>query len=212
MNKIKIAIFINLVFNGILVYSCTLAGINKGDAFFLFEEKQAVTFFSALFLGSTSLSAAYRSYVHYKYEEGKKFFNFWGLSSLGFFYLCMDEYFMAHEGIAAGLVEMVGGNARGTHFDGLTLAFFGLIALGVCIYFRKQILFNKNFIILCVLGACGLCGTVVFDQLEYRGAVIYKLIEETFKIVGVTFFLSAYIIALTDFLATLKGRVTDVSI
>jgi hypothetical protein len=53
------------------------------------------------------------------------------------------------------------------------------------------------------LGALGLGGTVVFHGME-RIDIVYEVTEESFKIVGVTFFFLAYYLALTTSLDRVK--------
>lgn len=199
-SRIPIILAALFIFNFILIFFSYTEGLDKDLPTVYFEERQAVTFFSALFLAGTGLTALIIAWFHRRLDPVRPFFNFWFLSGLGFFYLAMDDYFMGHEGIDSAVLSLFGLNPDNYQFDGLVIGTFGLIAAGVCWYFRKEILRYKTFLLFICLGALGLGGTVLFDQLEtvvghHKGVVI----EESFKVIGVTFFFSAYQTALFDF-------------
>jgi len=200
-SRIPLILAVVVIFNFLLIFFSYTEGLDKELPTVYFEERQAVTFFSALFLAGTGLTALIIAWLHRRLDPVRPFVNFWFLSGLGFFYLSMDDYFMGHEGIDSAVLSVFGLNPDNYQFDGLVIGFFGLIAAGVCWSFRKEILRYKTFLFFICLGGLGLGGTVLFDQLEtvvghHKGVVI----EESFKIVGVTCFFAAYQTALFDFL------------
>jgi hypothetical protein len=105
---------------------------------------------------------------------------------------------MAHEGIDEWVGSWFGKNIKEMNLDNLVIAFFGIIALIFCIYFRKVVLKNKIMIPFFILGGLGLTGTVIFHSFE-RINVYYEVAEESFKLVGVTSFFSAYLLAFLTF-------------
>lgn len=192
MNRKRTAglVVLVLILNFILIICAVINGQKLGNPFLRFEENQTVTFFSAFLLGLTGWSSflIYRLAPRLSPETDPKF---WLFSSLGFFYLSMDEYFMAHEGIDDFVTSLLSGKSVTSEMDGLTIATFGIIALIVCLVFRKEIIKYQSFLLFLILGAVCLVGTVFFDlfkALDVEG----KVLEESFKIVGVSFFLTGY--------------------
>ena len=144
MKKTAWVIAIVLILNCIVVFSCAKSGARKGDMMLRFHEREAVTFLSALMLGLISLI----SFVLYLLKKRLPVFDkgrrFWLLSAIGFFYFCMDEYFMAHEGMDEAFASLFGKDIKHLNLDNMVLAAFGLLALGVCLYFRKELLKHKK--------------------------------------------------------------------
>ena len=103
MEKYKITIItiaVILVFNSLVLFFSIKEGIDEGDLMLRFHERQAVTFLSSLMLGFTSVVSLVIYLLKRKAELiASKGVVFWLFSGFGFFYLCMDEYFMAHEGM-----------------------------------------------------------------------------------------------------------------
>ncbi|MCF7916729.1 MAG: hypothetical protein K9L61_03035 [Candidatus Omnitrophica bacterium] len=84
------------------------------------------------------------------------------------------------------------------NLDNLVIASFGIIALILCLYFRKVIFNNKIMLPFFAIGGFGLAGTVIFHSFE-RINIYYEVVEESFKLVGVTSFFSAYLLAFLSF-------------
>ncbi|MCF7893441.1 MAG: hypothetical protein K9L84_00045 [Candidatus Omnitrophica bacterium] len=84
------------------------------------------------------------------------------------------------------------------NLDNLVIASFGIIALMLCLYFRKVIFKNKIMLPFFLLGGLGLAGTIIFHSFE-RINIYYEVAEESFKLVGVTSFFSAYLLAFLTF-------------
>jgi len=192
---IKIIVFV-LLLNALVIFFNIKSGIGKGDMMLRFREREAVTFLSALMLGLTSLTSLFIYRIKKKANVLSRGIKFWLFSSIGFFYLCMDEYFMAHEGMDEIVGSLFGKDIKDLNLDGLVIGCFGLLALGVCIYFRKELLKYKVIFPFLFLGAIGLCGTVVFHMLE-RIDIVFEVIEESLKVIGVSFFFTSYLAALS---------------
>lgn len=159
-----------------------------------FQERQTVTLFSALFLGFTALTSLYIFLLKKSATLKSERSMLWLLSAIGFFYLSMDEYFMAHEGIDEAIGSLFGLNIKHLNLDNLIIAAYGLIALAITYYFRGVILKHKVMLPCLILGAIGLFGTVLFHCFE-RFDIVYEVFEESFKIVAVTFFFLGYFLA-----------------
>lgn len=187
------------IFDFLLITGSILSGARKGDVTYYFGEEKSVTFFCALFLGLTAFLSVFLSYLHVKQAKAHPFFNFWSFSVVGFFYLCLDEFFMIHEGMDHVILSLLGYKARLFDFDGLLLAIFGLLGL-VCIYrFRKELLVLKGFRLLTSTAFVFFFLMVAFDQAHFNAPTLMVL-EDSFKLIGVSFFLGAYASALLEYL------------
>jgi hypothetical protein len=194
---------VNLLLVSIVLFFSIRDGVARNDPMFRFNEHQTITFLSALMLGLTSAVSFFLYLLHKKVVPVSKNALFWLLSAMGFFYLCMDEYFMAHEGMDEMVGSWFGLDIHHLNLDGAVIGFFGLVALGVCVYFRKVIQEYRLIIPFFILGAFGLVGTVTFHFLE-RIHVYYKVTEESLKLLGVSFFFTGYLVALLDYLDGLR--------
>ena len=209
MKKTVKIIAVVLLINFFIIFFCVKSGLRKGDAMLRFHEREAVTFLSSLMLGLSSLASFVIYWLKRKLSSSDKNSRFWLFSALGFFYLCMDDYFMAHEGMdnAFGKV-FFGKDIESLNLDNLVIAFFGLVALAICVRFFREILKHKEMLPFLFLGACGLLGTIIFHSFE-RVNIAYEVTEEAFKLVGVSFFLAAYLVALITFIKKLYIYLPD---
>jgi hypothetical protein len=203
MKKTALVIAIVLVLNLIVVFSCAKSGAKKGDMMLRFHEREAVTFLSALMLGLISLMSLILYLLKKRLPVFDKGRRFWLLSSIGFFYLCMDEYFMAHEGMDEAIASLFGKDIKHLNLDNLVIAAFGLIALGVCFYFRRELSRHKEIFPFLFFGGLGLIGTVIFHRFE-RIDILYEVIEEGFKLLGVSFLFAGFLTALTSFIKSIS--------
>jgi len=90
--------------------------------------------------------------------------------------------------------------------DGLALGIFGLIALGVCVKFKNQILPHKNAVKFLFAGGVCLGFSVVCDLLNRKLGPVSIVVEESFKILGVTMFFGAYLVMFQSFLGRALGK------
>ena len=188
-NKVILVVFVLIL----LVIALSIKkGMEKGNITFCFQENQAVTFISALLLGLTGLTSLIIYRLKKKMYPEDKMKKFWLFSFFGFFYLCLDEYFMAHEGIDDAVASLFIKINQPLELDGLTIGFFGLVALIVCFFYRKELLKHKReSLSFFIIGFICLSGTAFFDLLHSLGN-IGIVIEESFKIMGVSFFFAGY--------------------
>ncbi len=192
----RIALIFFLV-NLIAIGSSIISGFHHGRLAYRFEEKQAMTFFSSNQLFGTALLAWATYLVQRKLLKRDPWKDlsvfFWPLCAMGFFFLMLDESFQIHEGLDKWL-----GHAKGMRsdagFDGLSTLGYGFVALGVCYYFRKEVLRYRSCLIYYVLGGIFLVLTSVLDL--GNESQLQIVIEESFKILGVVSFLLAYLGAL----------------
>ncbi|MBN3040369.1 MAG: hypothetical protein JW867_04515 [Candidatus Omnitrophica bacterium] len=205
MKKSVIIIAVVLVINAIIIGASVKSGRDKGDMMLRFHEREAVTFLSALMLGLTSLSSLILFKLKTKVDSKDKGRRFWLFSSLGFFYLCMDEYFMAHEGMDEMVGSLFGKNIKYLNLDNFVIVFFGLAALAVCFCFRKELFKHKELKPFLLFGAVGLVGTVVFHAFE-RINIVLEVIEESFKIVGVSFFFAGFFTTLLAYINNISCK------
>jgi uncharacterized membrane protein YsdA (DUF1294 family) len=189
--KISAAILLNII----ICLVAALAGHKKHDAYHYFQERMAMTFISALLLGLTSLCAFTLSYVRKQAALAKSRLDFWLISSVGFFYLMIDEYFMLHEGMDTPLLKLFGENSQVVNLEGLIFAVMAIFGITIAVKCRREITERKDFVVFCVLATVCLAGMILFDLLNQDNPVI-KVIEETFKLTGVTFFFTAYFSAM----------------
>jgi hypothetical protein len=203
MKRIFIIVIVVLLVNCITIGASVKSGIDKGDMMLRFHERQAVTFLSALMLGLISLVSLILYKLKKKVNAADRGCRFWLWSSMGFFYLCMDEYFMAHEGMDEAVGALFGKDVKDMNLDNLVIAFFGLVALWVCFKFRKEILKHKEILPFFFFGALGLLGTIVFHSFE-RVSIIWEVVEESFKIVGVSFFFAGFLNMLLSFIQKVR--------
>lgn len=197
--RLVYGIIILVIFNFILIFSSIQSGIRRGDMMLRFGEHKTVTFISSLLLGFTALTSLFIFFLKKRAGLKAKCYLFWLLSAIGFIYLCMDEYFMAHEGMDEAVGLLFGLEIKHLNLDNIPLLFYGLIAVGVLYYFRQSVLNYKVMWPCLGLGIFCLVGSIVFHGLE-RINIIYEVIEESFKIVGVTFFFLAYFLTLFSLL------------
>ncbi|MBD3264414.1 MAG: hypothetical protein GF375_04850 [Candidatus Omnitrophica bacterium] len=202
--RIFLTFLILLFVNFMIIFFNIKDGLGEGDVMYRFRERQTVTFLSALMLGLTSLTALVIYLLRRRISSFGERIGFWLFSSIGFFYLCMDEYFMAHEGMDEWVGSWFGRDIKEMNLDGVVIAFFGLVALAVCFYFRRTIFQNKVMLPFLTVGGICLAGTVIC-HLGERIHIFVEVAEESFKIVGVSSFFSAYILAFISSLDKLSG-------
>ena len=192
----KIIILAIIVFNVILITTSVQSGLAKGNIALRFQEKETVTFFSAALLLLTSFSSFLTAHILTLAGRVKKYANFWFLSGFGFFYLAMDEYFMAHEGIDKAVAKIFVPNIERLEVDGVTIGVFGLIALCVCFKFRQQIMEQKEILRFFFYASIGFIWHIVFDLLYTRDAFILIVLEESSKIIAVSLFFGGFLTVL----------------
>jgi hypothetical protein len=190
-NRLIFGFIFMAFFNFILIVTSVISGMRKGDMMLRFHEKETVTLFSGLFLGFTALTSLFIYFLKKRAGLKSERYMFWFFSAIGFIFLCLDEYFMAHEGIDDWVGSWFIRSAHHLNFDNFVIAFYGLVAVGVCYYFRRAILSHPVMWPCLGFGVFCLAGTVVFHGFETT-YIAYEVTEESFKIVGVTSFFLAY--------------------
>ncbi|MDP8259656.1 MAG: hypothetical protein P9L96_01420 [Candidatus Gygaella obscura] len=198
--RICITLLCLAIFNGLVLSICIKEGIDRNNPMLRFNEKEAVTFLSALMLGATSLACLILYLLKRKSHTYFKKGLFWLITSIGFFYLCLDEYFMAHEGMDEFVGYLLTGkDISHLNLDATLIAFFGLVAICVCIYFFKSIAEHRVLLVFLYLGGFFLALTVTFHFLE-RINIFLEVAEESLKLIGVSMFFAGFLNALLSFL------------
>jgi hypothetical protein len=181
--------------NLIAIGGSIISGYHRGKLAYRFEEKQAMTYFSSNQLAGTALMAWATYLAHRKLLKRDPRKNrsvlFWALSALGFFFLMMDESFQIHEGFDNFIAHGGKGGHTNAGFDGLATLGYGIVAAGVCYYFRAELLRYRRCLIYYAIGGVFLVLTSVLDIGDESQLQI--VIEETCKILGVVAFLMAYL-------------------
>lgn len=185
-----------LFFDIILCVSSAIDGARHGDITYRFQERQTVTFFSAFMLGLTGFISYMIWRVKRKLHPGDKGKRFWALSSCAFFYLMLDEYFMAHEGFEDAISFLLGRPDMPIEADWFVMGLYGVFAIFVCLYFRKEVIKHKKLLPFLIGGGIGLFGTALFDFLNSSPLAI--VIEESFKIIGVSYLFVGFLMTLFE--------------
>lgn len=205
-------------FNAILISVFVVEGLNRPHVHtmaFRFEERQAGTFISALQLGLTSYTCLVIWLLN-KTRPFLKSINFWLLSFCGFLYLTLDEWFMLHEGVdgaLADLFRLFSERSGKLMFDGAVLVLFGLIALAVCWFSRKEILKHKQMLFFFVLGGLFFIGTIATDilkpdEVNIRATQFSIMLEESCKLFGVSYFFAGFLSVLFPLLSHCSRALT----
>lgn len=191
--------------------AAVIAGHNKETPLYYFQERQFFTFFSALILAFTSLISIQISGLIRQMDQDGNFANFWNISAAGFFYLCLDEFFIIHEGMDRAILKGFGLNAQLYNFDGWILGMFGVLGFFVFWGCRKQVSQFPEFLRLFVTAVVFFGCMVLSDEfLDFSYPI--QLSEEIFKILGVTFFLAAYMSVLDTLHQQLLGNRKDFNV
>lgn len=164
---------------------------------YYFQERHFFTFFSAVMLAGTALVAALIHFLYSKIVDSHEIWSFWLISAFGFFYLCLDEYFIIHEGMDRALLRLFGADSAAHNFDGWILGVFGIIGIVIVCRCRKQVLQYGNYIFMFLVATLFFGCMVLSDQL-LGNAYPMMLFGEIFKILAVSFFFVAYLSVLYD--------------
>ncbi len=150
----------------------------------------------------------------------------WGVISVGFLFLAVDEYFMVHENID-GLIHYVF-NLQETpltdRIDDILIAIYGLVGVGLLFACRRELgnfrvaipFFVSGFVLLFVMVVCDVV-TNQNDVLPFLfgaryGNALYYIVrkaEDPIKLIAIAFFLAAFCAVLQQ--AKTMGRETTVS-
>jgi hypothetical protein len=196
-----------------LVYGVNIAaiaagissGYRKGDLALRFQEKQSITFFSSNQLAMTALLGLV-IYLLRRHVLGRQPASvwFWLLSAAGFFYLMLDESFQFHEGMDSRVLELVDPDAKNPRLDGLSTAFYGLVAFVVCWIFRAEVARFTGALVFFGMGGLFLAAT---SAANFGHAAPWRVVlEESCKLLGVASFLLAYVTAFLHSMAEVESR------
>jgi hypothetical protein len=192
--------------NVVAIVAGIMSGHRKGDIAMRFQERQTITYFSSNQLAMTALLAA-TVYLVRRHVLGRDVRStlFWLLSSVGFFFLMLDESFQFHEGMDSRVVDLVAPGAKNPRVDGLSTAVYGLGALAVCWFFRADVLrWRPTFLFFCA-GGVFLAAT---SALNIGDAPPWRMVaEESCKVLGVASFFLGYFAAFLGTVAEARERI-----
>ena len=206
----KMTFWITILLNyGIINYS-VFVGTRFNNISFFFQEREVVTFFSALQLALTSCLAIYiytiGKALYKKNATHLKEIKVWLVSAAVFAFCAIDEYFMIHEGIDGGIATIFLGKTDNPHLDGLTLAVYLVVALFVFLKFRKEILKHRRAFGLFSMGGFFFLLSIILD---IRSISDFRIIlEESAKLMAVAFLFLGHISVLRDYMEMLEKRLS----
>ena len=204
----NIIFLIIILFNYSVINFSVFIGTRFEYVSFFFQEREVVTFVSAVQLALTSCLAicvyAIGKVLYKKNASHLKEMKVWLVSALVFGFCALDEYFMMHEGIDGGIATIFLGKTDNPHLDGLTLAVYLVIALFVFLKFRKEILKHKRAFGLFCMGGFLFLLSIILDIKSINSFRI--ILEESAKLMAVAFFFLGHISVLSDYLEMLEKR------
>jgi len=186
--------------NIIAIIASFFMGRSMNDVSFFFQERQAITFLSAMQLAI----AAVISIIVYSMKRifSEKPFSFKAQISIwfiGFFVLAFavaDEYFMIHEGIDGDIMTFFFGIKDNPQLDGITLALYGVGAFLLFLKFKFEILKYKK-----AIGFFVLCGIFFLTSitLDLKNVDAFQIfLEESAKLIAVSCLLSGFVCLVND--------------
>lgn len=184
-------------------------GLPFDDVAFFFQERETVTFFSALQLAIVSMLSLFvyliKKLLNRENARSLKMARIWLISFLVFAFATADEYLMAHEGIDGEIASFFFGVTKNLHLDGITLGLYGVLALFLFFKFKKEILKYKDAVFLfCVCGFFFLISICLDIGSTYQFRIV---LEESFKLMAVGFLLSGYVSIFLEVMQDLTARV-----
>jgi hypothetical protein len=174
-----------------------------GDPSFFFQERQSITFLSALQLALSAFSAviiySIKRIISHKSFSWTDINNIWLIAFFVLGFATADEYFMIHEGIDGDILTWFFGITDNPHLDGLTLGLYGVGAIALFLKYRKELLAYPRALVL--FSACGVffCVSILLDLGSVDKVRIF--LEESSKLIAVSFLFTGFLSILWSVLA-----------
>lgn len=193
--------------NVVAIVAGAISGHARGALAYRFEEKQAITFVSAIQLGATAVLAwtTYLLRERLRIGDRPRDHRLWAICALGFLYLTLDEAFQLHEGMDAAVARLVG-VSRDPMLDGATTAVYGVAAAVLCYRYRSEIVRQRDTLYLFLLGGFFLAVTSLLNVGDESQLQI--VLEESAKLMGVVSFLLGCLSAFVSAVAEVRLRLT----
>ena len=141
-----------ILVNLISIIACIPLGISAGNISLFFQERQSITFLSALQLALISALSIFvyiiKQLLNKNNIRNLKMSKIWLISSFVFAFATADEYFMIHEGVDGGIFTFFFGITENPNLDGIVLGLYGVVALFIFFRFKEEILKYKHAIFL----------------------------------------------------------------
>ena len=187
--------------NYLFINYCVFVSRGLDDVSFYFQERQAITFLSAVQLALTSLLAiviyTIGKVVYKKDTASLKQLGVWAVSAFVFLLCTFDEYFMLHEGIDGDIATIFFGTTANPHMDGLTLGLYLVAAIFVFLKFKDEVLRHKNAFILFCAGAFFF---LVSISLDVKASSNFRIVlEESAKLTAVAFLFLGHVSVFMDY-------------
>ena len=210
--KLKPHIYIAIVvilLNYMAINACVYMGQSFRDVSFLFQEREAITFLSALQLGFISIFSLFLYILKRILYKGNKAnlkkCRIWLVSFIIFAFATADEYFMLHEGIDGDIATYLFGIKDNPHLDGFTLALYGVAALLLFLKFKDEILKYKGALVFFGIGGAFFLLSLLLDIGSIDQFQI--ILEESAKLLAVGFLFSGYITIFSDAVREIELRI-----
>lgn len=198
-------LFLNLV----AIIACVKMGLSFEDVSFLFQEREAITFLSALQLGFMSVLSvciyAVKRSLHKENKNYLKLLKVWLISFILFAFATADEFFMIHEGIDGDIATFFFGMRENLHLDGITLALYGFVALFLFFKFKTEILKYKDAVKLFVIGGFFYLLSMALDLGSIDQFQI--ILEESSKLISIGFLFSGFVAIFSSVIKELDSTI-----
>jgi hypothetical protein len=204
----KILFWLIILANYAAINLSVVDGFHQGDISLRFQERQAITFISALQLALTAMTAFFTYIIGrilYKSNmERLRDIRIWLISFFVFVFCTADEYFMLHEGVDSSVAKAFFGITKNPHMDGLALMIYGAIALVLFYKFKNEIFRYRQALWLFAVGGVFFAMTTVLDLNSVDQFKI--IVEETAKLIAVAFIFLGHIKILIENVNILDHR------
>jgi len=187
MKKKKVSnliVFGIVLLNIIAIVLAIILGLQEKHISTFFQERQTVTFISAVQITLSSLFCLFIFLIKKRVNlESTKKNIFWLINSLVFLLAAIDEYFMLHEGIDGDIATFFFGIKKNPHLDGLTLALYGVTACILFFKFKQEIKKMKQFLPVFYFGGFFFFLSITLDLKSTNEIQI--ILEESCKLIAV---------------------------
>jgi hypothetical protein len=160
-----------------------------------FDEKQTMTSYSATLLYTCLLVSVLNFLAARDFaspQANRRLKGFWALGAAGFFVLMLDEFFVMHEGLGGLITYRILGLVHSPmhdRFDGFIVASYGVCALAILAFYRREWRRIEGFTVFLAAGAAFGIVSIFMDLSDAGVWGIY--LEEGTKILANTSFLLA---------------------
>lgn len=198
--------WIVILLNYAAINYCVFSGPGFAEVSFLFQERQAITFISALELALTAFVALFiyilGRMVYAKNRKRLKLTRIWAISAAVFAFAVIDEYFMLHEGIDGDIATAFFGITENPHLDGVILGLYAVAALFLLFRFKGEVLRYKDAFLLFLIGGFFFLVSIALD---IKSTEQFRIIlEESAKLIAIGFLFLGHVLILIETLGKVE--------